>query len=95
MLTTKLSKINNLISRKFSVSGSKLEKEAFVRGSAINVNAVTIGDSGHGKTLLTSNISKVGSKEYKPGSSVIRLFSLSSTLRINKLACSYRKPEPI
>jgi translation elongation factor EF-Tu-like GTPase len=36
------------------------------------VNAVTLGDAGHGKTQLTSNISKVASKEFKPGADAIK-----------------------
>jgi hypothetical protein len=47
--------------RKFSISSTLfVEKEIFVRGSSLNINLATIGDAGHGKTLLSSNITKVG-----------------------------------
>ena len=52
--------------RQFSVSRQKCEKQPFVRGAAVNLNTATIGDSAHGKTLLTSNISKIASGEFKP-----------------------------
>ena len=47
--------------RKFSISSTLfVEKEIFVRGSSLNINLASIGDAGHGKTLLSSNITKVG-----------------------------------
>ena len=51
--------------RNISLSSRRFEKEPFIRGSVTSINALTIGECGHGKTLLTSNISKVASKDYK------------------------------
>ncbi len=66
MMLTRLSKCKSVSFRMFCTSCQSFEKEPFVRGSFINVNVAAIGDAGHGKTLMSSNISKVASYEFKP-----------------------------